>query len=554
MNSRGLLNRAKGMRLLVVLLTLVLAYGAISYSPSASTQGGISFELGGVTGTTNNTSLAFGRFVLVAPFWPSKGVASNGDLDVSQLDNHFLYVIDAKRSASPIPKDLTPLASKADDGGSIYFPSKVVFDSDSSNVYLRGTRFIQQDGDVVPVDVIAYVHLTLDSSGKPQFDNPLAFNIPGIGGSKYTNEAPLDFALSAKGNLVVFTNGASVFTYALSDGILSRVDIVPSGDYSADNNVSFLDVDQSTNVVSVCHNKNSVDKNGIATVSSEISFYQLQETGDHAGKLSPLKQVFANQFPSGVGLAGGSNIVIVSDADSEVAFFVTTDGSLCCVDLQGDGQQGIVKRLYSFPELAQFGAKTLNPALIQYDSSSGTVGVVNPGFTVLISRPINGKKGRISRPINVHVTSQTPVLAMAKFNKKGKVVSATSFAQDFKDEGGLSNFVTAGNSQWLVSTYSGKLYWVGLAEDLKGSRLQLLGNIAPRVDRLDYYSDRTSVVAISAFTVNDDGMQIASPGSLVVGKLTGGQIEAPIQSFLPTAQLFGARSSPSIRRPCNIKR
>jgi len=545
------------MRLLAVLLTLVLGYGAISYSPRASTTSVYSVDLGGVTGATNNTTLAFGRFVLVAPFWPTKGVASNGDLDITQLDNHYLYVIDTKKSTTPVPpKDLTPYGSKAEEGGSIYFPSKVVFDSDSSNVYIRGTRFVQQNDEVVPVDVIAYVHLSLDSSGKPVFNSAVRFDIPGVGNNKNTNEAPLDFALSAKGSVLVFTNGASIFTFTLAEGILNKADLVAPGDYSQDNSVSFLDVDQSTNVVSVCHNKKSVDKNGFATVSSEISFYQLQETGEHAGALAKIKRVSGDQFPTGVGLASGSNIIIVSDSDSEVALFVTTDGSLSSVDLLGDGQQATVKRLYSFPELAQFGAKNLNPALIQYDPSSGTVGVVKPGFTVQITRPINGKRGRITRPINVHVTSDAPVLAMAKFNKKGnQVVSATSFTQDFKDEGGLSNFVTAGNSQWLVSTYSGKLYWVGLAEDLTGSRLQLLGTMAPRVDRIDYYSDRTSVVAISSFTVNDDGMQIASPGSLVVGKLNGGQIEAPIvQSLLPTASLFGGRSSPSIRRPCNIKR
>src|SRR2546426_9265334 len=146
MNLRGLLNKAKGMRLLAVLLTLVLAYGAISYSPHASTNSVYSVDLGGITGATNNTTLAFGRFVLAAPFWPSQGVASNGDLDPTQLDNHFLYLIDTKKTSTLVRKDLTPVSSKAEEGGSVYFPSKVIFDSDSSNVYVRGTRFIQRDG------------------------------------------------------------------------------------------------------------------------------------------------------------------------------------------------------------------------------------------------------------------------------------------------------------------------------------------------------------------------------------------------------------------------
>jgi hypothetical protein len=80
MDTGGLFKRMRSMRIVIVLLALLLAYGAVSYSPRASTSLPIySVGLGGVTGAANNTVLAFGRYVLVAPFWPSKGVAENGD-------------------------------------------------------------------------------------------------------------------------------------------------------------------------------------------------------------------------------------------------------------------------------------------------------------------------------------------------------------------------------------------------------------------------------------------------------------------------------------------
>jgi len=52
------------------------------------------------------------------------------------------------------------------------------------------------------------------------------------------------------------------------------------------------------------------------------------------------------------------------------------------------------------------------------------IGVVKPGFTVQISRPTNGRRGRISRPTNLHITSETPVLAMARLGKKNKLCLA----------------------------------------------------------------------------------------------------------------------------------
>jgi len=148
MNTGGLFKRMRSMRIVIVLLGLLLAYGAVSYSPRASTSLAYLFSWPGWShGVANNTVLAFGRYVLVSPFWPSKGVAENGELDLTQLDNSFIYVIDTKKPNSPpFSKELTAWDSKLNAAKTVYFPSRVVFDPQSANVYVRGTRFEEIDG------------------------------------------------------------------------------------------------------------------------------------------------------------------------------------------------------------------------------------------------------------------------------------------------------------------------------------------------------------------------------------------------------------------------
>jgi hypothetical protein len=508
MNTGGLFNRLRQLRIVVVLLALLLAYGAVSYSPRAATFPTYSVDLGGVTGSTNNTVLAYGRYVLVAPFWPSKGVDAEGELDLTQLDNYFIYVIDTKKpNSKPFAKELTT----ANGAKTIYFPTRVQFDPQSNNVYVRGTRFEEKEGNVTPIDVIAYVHLNLDDNGKPVFDSTVVpIDIQGVS-TQFTGEAPLDFGFGADGELMVFTNGASVFSYNLDQGYLYKADIVHPSLYGPDDSISFLDVDPVSNVVSVCENRKSVDKENVATVTSEISFYRLGEKGT----LDLMKRVFSDELPIGTSLTSGSNISIVSDGDVSFA---------------------------------------LSPLLVQYDAAKRTIGVVKPGFTVLISRPTNGRRGRISRPTNLHINS-TPILAMARLGKKNKVVSAHSFADEFKDEGGLTEFVNGENSQWLISTWAGSLYSVDVASDLPESALRVVGQVGSRVERIDYYSKRSTVVAINSFALEDEGMEVAVPGSLVVGRMSdpNGFGGAVLQSLLPTAAALG-RPTPSIRRPCNIKR
>jgi hypothetical protein len=555
MKKRGMLSLIRRMRIVGVLLALLLTYGTVSYTLRAANPIQVyAINLGGVTGATNNTVLAYGRYLLIAPFWPSSGVAENGDLDLSQLDNKYLYVIDTKKpSNEPLKLNLTSDVSQKGTVKTIYFPTKVLFDAASSTVYVRGTRFEESEGVVTAIDVIGYVHMNLDDKGKPLFDTSIVpIDIRGVSGG-YASDAPQDFALSTNGNLMVFTNGASIFSYDLNQGYLNELPIVPTKEYDAEDTISFLDVDQATNVVSVGWNKKVADAEGTTSLSSDLSFYQLEK----GGTFTPMKHVSAGQFPKQTALSRGSNITIVSDpdSDSEFALFTRSDGSLCCVDLKSDGAEGGVKQLYTFSDLAQSNTADGSRLLVQYDSSTRTIGVVKPGFTIQISRPTNGRKGRISRPTNIQ-TLGAPVLAMAKLSKKGKVGSVNLFTHQFEGEGGLSNFVSWQGSQWLISTYSGKLFSAGIPSDLQNSALQFMGPIGARVERIDYYGDRESIVAIESCTLEDDGLQLASPGSIVVGKVFDlqSQPNSPVtQALLPTVSVLG-KHVPAIRRPCNIRR
>jgi len=550
---RGLLEKMRSMRIVVVFLVLLLSYGLVSFSPLADSELKVfSVDLGGVTGGANNMELVFGRYVLIAPFAPSKGVTEEGDLDLEQIDNDLIYLVDTKKPNAPtISKELKVWDSMSGTFKKIFYPSRVMFDPGSSSVYVRGTKFEEKDGEIESIDVIAYVNLSEDSSGQPAFDNTVVtIEIPGVPPATHTSDAPLDFAFSSKGDLLVFTNGASVFSFNLTEGFIQELKVVEPENFGENDRISFVDVDQNTNVVSICRNRSS-NETKVVSSSSDLSFYKLNQLGS----FELLRRVNAGNFGPGEALAQGSNIAIASDPakeNSEIALFMTNSGTLCSVDLHESGDSVTIKRLYTYPELAQREPGTANPLTLKYDPSTRAIGIVRPGFSTLIARPVNGKRGRIARPVNVHITSGPAMLAMARLNKKNKLASVNLFAGDFTEQGGLSNFVSGQDAQWLISTYSGKLYAVNLTDDLKNSTLDLLGNIGSNVDRIDYYSDRDSIVAINSFTPEEDGVRIASRGSLVVAKLTEVSTSL-VQALLPVTSSL-TKPGTSIRRPCNIRR
>ena len=99
------------------------------------------------------------------------------------------------------------------------------------------------------------------------------------------------------------------------------------------------------------------------------------------------------------------------------------------------------------------------------------------------------------------------------------------------------------------------LYSIDVASDLPTSNVKVLGQVGTRVNRIDYYADRANVVAINSYELDDSGMQVSSPGSLVVGKLSSNEIQSKtiLETLMPTVSAIG-KAAPKIRRPCNIIR
>src|SRR6185369_4932041 len=202
----------------VRLATLFLALSAMIGMPSNSSLAAAPWKvssvvLPGVNGGSNNVAFAFDRYVLVAPYAPLNPIDENSDL--KQLDNHFVYLIDTKKpSDGALPISIEGFDPSGNGSKTVFYPTRVLFDPIGRIVYVRGTRFEKQEGGYKGIEVIAYLHLNLDDNNKPIVTSKaVVFDIKGVGTDENCSDAPIDFALGQKGNLLVFTNGASIFTY-----------------------------------------------------------------------------------------------------------------------------------------------------------------------------------------------------------------------------------------------------------------------------------------------------------------------------------------------------
>ncbi len=352
---KGLGARAMRRQVITALLVMIASLCAFYPPLMAAPKKIASVELAGVAGAANNVAFAFDRFVLVAPYAPSAPIASADD--PTGLDNHFLYLIDTKKTNIAIPpKDLTAPGFGGGLPKTVYYPTRIKFDPTTGNVFVRGTRFEVVDGVLEEIEVLAYVHVNLDDNGKPFFDSSVVIiDIKGVG-EDFCREAPTEFAVGHKGSLVVFTNGASVFTFNVNKGYVYQVDIVPSNEYSDDSSIAHLDIDEATNLLTIVWNKRVKKEGAPATNSTELSFYQLKEDG----VLPLVKRVYPEDFPANSYITEGSNVAIASTQsaeagqfDSASGLFVSNNGELCSIDLLGEGVRASVKTLHVFAELAQ---------------------------------------------------------------------------------------------------------------------------------------------------------------------------------------------------------
>ena len=151
-----------------VLVAVMLFGGLLVNSPQAAQPWKVaSVNLIGADGANNNLAFAYDRYVLVAPYAPSK--VPNDASAVDQLDNYSIYLIDSKR---PVNENVLshPLETPSDHRR-LYYPTKVVFDETTKTVYVRGTRYEAVADGIQEIAVLAYVHLNLDDTGKPVFDD-----------------------------------------------------------------------------------------------------------------------------------------------------------------------------------------------------------------------------------------------------------------------------------------------------------------------------------------------------------------------------------------------
>lgn len=554
----------KSMRLAIMVLALTGMLGMPSASSLASGSWKVSeVPLPGVNGESNNVAFAFDRYVLVAPYASSKQIAE--DADLSSLDNHFLYLFDTKKPfADPVSINLQTLTG----GKTVFYPTKVVFDPKSQIVYVRGTRFVEtSDGTGYDGrEVIAYVRLNLDDNNKPVFNSTVSVvDIKGVGGADFCSDAPTDFALGQNGSLMVFTNGASIFTYNLEQGYVYKVDIVPPQDFSQNNKITYLNVDDTTNLVSVCWNNKVKGEDGTVNTLSELSFYNLGAKGS----LDLNKRLPSEKFPENAAMTPGSSVAITStvtdtnDIEPEFAYFVTNDGTLCQVSVnpRDSVSSATIKPLQKFNEFAQTSADDASPRDVKVDSSKRVVGIVKQGFTAQIRRPAGSRSGRAKNLLRVLSTFdavESPAFALVKLGKKSKVVSSSNvFVDPFREEDGLTNFASGAEGQWMISTHSGKLYSVNTGDDPQNANLALTAQLGSRTDQIAFCSARSSVVAISSLASDESGEAISSPGALIIAKSNDSNIQTgSAMNLLSTKNLLASKftTGPSIRRPCNDKR
>lgn len=536
-----------------VLMAIMLFGGLLVGSPQAAQPWKVaSVSLVGADGANNNMAFAYDRYILVAPYAPSKVPTEPAAVD--QLDNYSIYLVDSKRPANE--NVLSHALETISDHHRLYYPTKVVYDADSKTVYVRGTRYEMVDGGVQEIAVIAYMRINLDDNLKPVFDdNVVMIDIAGAADEKIASDAPDDIALAYNGNVLVFTNGASIFTYNLNHGYLYNVDIVEPKAYKAGSRITYLNVDEVTNTLTV-YWTSQVGEGANLKNLTELSFYNL----DKDGTMQLNKRLHPEQFPAGVYITAGSNIEILGNAENHPssAMLVTSDGMLSQIDLTGEEIFAPLKPIYLFDKMAVSGTES-GPRMVKYDAAKRTVGVVKQGYTAQIRKPSNGhggKPGSVIRTLNMFNAVESPALAVARLNKNlTKVVASRLYTQEFRDEAGLTPLVDGQDSQWLLAGWSGNVVSVSTAGAIDTAPLNQLTQVGPRTNRIAYFSSRDSVVAINSFSLDATEQAISEPGALVLARPSANSSQAfgtASAATLPARRAINSQGpTPSIRRPCN---
>lgn len=541
--------KSRKVRTLIAFLLVVGLLGGASISSFDAEGLNIkTVDLKGVTGAANNLVYVFDRYMIIAPFAPEK--AQGEDDGLADLDNNKLYVIDTKKPDSSI--------QSVDLG--CYYPSKLIYDPVTETAFVRGTRYnVVSDGDgqtiYEPVEVITHLRVHLGDDGKPVLGTPVSFDIRGLNEDDVAHDAPTDMALGLNGNVLVFTNGKSVYTYTLQEGYIKELAMVALPDYLNGDRVTYVGVENETNILTIATNRKVATDSGLRD-SSELWFYSLNANGT----VDLLNLISGDKFPEATFIAPGSNVVVAPfNNDFAFAYFVTSNGSLSQVQvpLNALGKiDGTIKVLETYDSLAQADPGESTPRVISFDPATRLLGMVKRGKMFKIRRPTFGKPGRIRRPTFAHI-NESPALVVAQLNKKHKLVDRRVFVDEFAPDDGLSNLALGEDSSLLVATFAGNLLRLEAGDDLAQSKFAQLGQIGNRVDYLAYNSARSSVVAINSFDSTDEHLSIIEPGSVNIVKLTSGETSLKAGSFFMSLLSSGSgfsTSMTSIRRPIFVGR
>lgn len=497
--------RTRSTRALVVLMVvLVLTLSVISVTaedsePTGPVKAVFTVPMPGVSSELNNI-VETSAGILVAPFAPFgltvEDLEEKEFFKLPKLDNHFLYLIN--------PED--PLATPKSIDLGCYWPTKLHFDEATRTAFVRGTAYLsaEEGGDPYPAEVIAYIHV----SDKGEFD-PRVLTIPikAVGDAdptalfvsteeKWASSAPDEFVLGRQGKFVIFTNGASIYSFSTVEGYVNRSELIPASEYSLDNSITSLDINDESNTVVVVVSQKTQKKGNWKNLS-DLYFFRLNENGS----FELITKVGRESLPDKIALAPGDTVAMSVDLGSgspDFAFAVTNDGTLYRISIS----DGAVKPIAFFPELATGDGEQRAPRSVTYDPLSRSVGIVEHGRRLQISRPAFGRKGRngkVSRSFALNRVLESPAVAVAQIGNKGKVSSSTVIVDFGIASDSVSNLAFDEEARGLFATSTGRLFSIEVAS----GALSQVAELGVGVDSITYNVAGLRLAGIKSFAVDE---------------------------------------------------
>jgi hypothetical protein len=526
-------------------LLLILCLTIPSYSWVDNSQFKVEqTEVPGIT-DYNNVQFAFDRYIITAPYAPSKRITD--DTKLADLDNNKVRIVDAKKIANePQIIDLKDC----------YFPTKVYFDAESRMLFVKGTRIVEGPGGEYEASaVIKYMRLSFPEDGKFISDvEAVTIPIEGVQ-SKTTTDAPDIFILSK--NIFLFTNGCSIFTFSISDGYLYQVPFIAANNYDPESNaISDICLDPESRVLSIVVSKKLKVGENKWQHASELFFYGLEDDGT----INQLNHIIPESF-EGAAIAPGSSIAINGEGKNiGSAYFVASNGKLYQVNWNGiSASAGELSEVTTLEGYSQPSGEFLSSVKTSYDKDKRVFEVLKNGNAVFIHRPLNtngrGKIGKIHRPLNLRISVEEPALTLVQMAaKKNKVVNQKTFVTELAEQGGVSDMISDDSGNRYVATYNGNIFELSGTNEVDLAALNFLGQIGNRLSSAFYFASRNAIVGVNALEMEDE--RLVSPGGLSLAKRKESSNYLSLvnwaEDVLKDNAVLGL-SFGSIRRPCNTR-